>query len=146
MEIPMSAIPYPLDPMGSSLGPYFELVVKPGILGDSLTYGFIPYWNTGGYCKVVDWGDGASQDATASGTRLTHTYAAAGTYTIRIKADCYRCMFGYHGTYAPLIYNANGNWDALGNITNGADMFEGCTNALFNFSELPKGLTAARLR
>lgn len=110
----MSAIPYPLDPMGSNLGPYFELVVKPGILGDSLTYGFTPYWNTGGYCKVMDWGDGSSEDATASGTRLTHTYAAAGTYTIRIKADCYRCMFGYHGTYAPLIYNANGNWDALG--------------------------------
>ena len=56
MEIPMSAIPYPLDPMGSSLGPYFTLVVKPGILGDSLTYGFTPYWNTGGYCKVMDYG------------------------------------------------------------------------------------------
>lgn len=143
MEIPMSAIPYPLDPMGSNLGPYFELVVKPGILGDSLTYGFTPYWNTSGYCKVVDWGDGAPQDATASGTRLTHTYAAAGTYTIRIKADCYSCMLGYHGTYAPLIYNANGNWDALGNITNGTNMFEGCTNALFSFSELPKGLIGA---
>lgn len=143
MEIPMSAIPYPLDPMGSSLGPYFTLVVKPGILGDSLTYGFTPYWNTGGYCKVVDWGDSSSKDATASGTRLTHTYAVAGTYTIRIKADCYRCMLGYNGTYAPLIYNANGNWDALGNITNGVNMFEGCTNALFNFSDLPKGMTAA---
>lgn len=139
----MSAIPYPLDPMGSSLGPYFELVVKPGILGNSTVYGFTPYWNTGGYCKVMNWGDGSSGDATASGTRLTHTYAAAGTYTIRIKANCYRCMFGYHGTYAPLIYDANGNWDALGNITIGERMFEGCTNALFNFSELPKGLTAA---
>lgn len=93
MEIPMSAIPYPLDPMGSNLGPYFELVVKPGILGDSLTYGFTPYWNTGGYCKVVDWGDGSSEDATASGTSLTHTYTAAGTYTIRIKADCYRYIY-----------------------------------------------------
>lgn len=143
MEIPMSAIPYPLDPMGSNLGPYFELVVKPGILGNSLTYGFTPYCNTGGYCKVVDWGDGAPQDATASGTRLIHTYAASGTYTIRIKADCYRCMFGYHGIYAPLVYDANGNWDALGNITNGTNMFESCTNALFNFSELPKGMTAA---
>lgn len=90
----MSAIPYPLDPMGSNLGPYFELVVKPGILGDSLTYGFAPYWKTGGYCKVVDWGDGSGEDATASGTTLTHTYAAAGTYTISIKADCYRVYFG----------------------------------------------------
>lgn len=143
MEIPMSAIPYPLDPMGSNLGPYFELVVKPGILGSSTAYRFTPYWNTGGYCKVVDWGDGSGEDATASGTTLTHTYAAAGTYTIRIKADCYRCMFGYNGIHAQLVYNANGNWDALGNITVGERMFEGCTNALFNFSELPKGLTAA---
>lgn len=104
MEMTMFALPYPLDPMGSNLGPYFTLVIKPGILGDSLTYGFTPYWNTGGYCKVVDWGDGAPQDATASGTRLTHTYTVAGTYTIRIKADCYSCTFGYFGTYAPLIY------------------------------------------
>ena len=137
----MSAIPYPLDPMGSKLEPYFELVVKPGILGDSLTYGFTPYWNTGGYCKVVDWGDGASQDATASGTTLTHTYAAAGTYTIRIKADCYKCMFGYNDTYAPLIYDADGNWDALGNITDGSNMFYNCTNATLPLTSLPSGLT-----
>ena len=126
---------------GSNLGPYFELVVKPGILGDSLTYGFTPYWKTGGYCKVVDWGDGSGEDATASGTKLTHTYAAAGTYTISIKADCYRCIFGYHGTYAPLVYNANGNWDALGNITDGSTMFQNCTNATLPLTSLPAGLT-----
>lgn len=54
MEIPMSAIPYPLDPLGSSFGPYFELTVKPGILGSSTAYDFTSYWNTGGYCKVMD--------------------------------------------------------------------------------------------
>ncbi len=52
-------------------------------------------------------------------------------------------MFGYNGIHAQLVYNANGNWDVLGNITVGDRMFEGCTNALFNFSELPKGLTSA---
>lgn len=117
--------------------------MKPGILGDSLTYGFAPYWNTGGYCKVVDWGDGSGEDATASGTVLTHTYAAAGTYTISIKADCYRCMFGNNSTYAALVYDANGNWDALGNITICNNMFQNCGNAVFNFSELPKGMTSA---
>ena len=71
MEIPMSAIPYPLDPMGSNLGPYFTLVVKPGILGASLTYGFTPYWNTGGYCKVVDWGGGRP----GCDCKRHHTYA-----------------------------------------------------------------------
>lgn len=137
----MSAIPYPLDPMGSTnRGSYFELVVKPGILGDSLTYGFTPYWNTGGYCKVVDWGDGSGDDATKSSSTLTHTYAEAGTYTISIKAECYRCMFGDNSTYAALVYDANGNWDALGDITAGTAMFHQCINAVFAFKNLPRNL------
>ena len=137
----MSSIPYPLDPMGSTnRGPYFELVVKPGILGNSLTYGFTPYWNAGGYCKVVDWGDGSNEDAVTSGALITHTYAAAGTYTILIKADCYRFQFGVVPNHE-LVYDSNGNWDALGNITTGDGMFPNCINAVFNFSELPKGMT-----
>ena len=138
----MSEIPYPLDPMGSTnRGPYFELVVKPGILGDSLTYGFTPYWNAGGYCKVVDWGDGSNEDATASGTTLKHTYAAAGTYTISIKADCYKVDFGVWPNQI-LVYDSNGNWDALGNITTGDSMFQGCTNATLPLTSLPDGLTS----
>lgn len=117
--------------------------MKPGILGDSLTYGFTPHWNAGGYCKVVDWGDGVAEDAVKSGTTLTHTYAASGTYTIRIKADCYRCMFGDNRTYTPLVYDANGNWDALGNITNGDCMFSNCFNAKLSFTTLPACLQKA---
>ena len=138
----MSSIPYPLDPMGSKLEPCFELTVQPGILGDSLTYGFTPYWNTGGYCKVVDWGDGSNEDAVTSGALITHTYAVAGTYIIRIKTDCYRVHFGAE-PYRTLLYDSNGNWDALGNITTGKSMFSSCINAVFNFSELPKGITNA---
>ena len=139
----MSSIPYPLDPMGSTnRGSYFELVVKPGILDSGLTYGFTPYWNAGGYCKVVDWGDGSNGDAIESGVWITHAYTVSGTYTIRIKADCYRVQFGV-SPYNTLLYDANGNWDALGNITIGNNMFYDCVNAVFNFSELPKGLTSA---
>ena len=140
----MSSIPYPLDPMGSTnRGSYFELVVKPGILASGLTYGFTPSWSAGGYCKVVDWGDGSNGDAVTSGALIKHTYAAAGTYTILIKAYCYKCMFGYNNTYAPLIYDANGNWDALGNITNGSNMFQNCTKATLPLTSLPDGLTNA---
>lgn len=96
----MSAIPYPLDPLGvSGNSPYFEVGVKPGILNSALTYGIHTTINNGGYLKVVDWGDGTSEDATASGT-LTHTYAAAGTYTIRIKANCRGIRFGHKTSYA----------------------------------------------
>lgn len=56
MEIPMFAIPYPLESL-ARCNPYFEVVVKPGILKSSLTYAIFPQiYNTGGYLKVVDWG------------------------------------------------------------------------------------------
>lgn len=136
MEMSMYAIPYPLDPLGvSGNSPYFEVVTRPGIH----TYGFTPYWKTGGYCKVVDWGDGTSEDATASGTILTHSYTVGAAYTIRIKANCYRVQFGIP-TYRDEVYDVNGNWNALGDITDGSYMFYGCTNAILSFSTLPKNL------
>lgn len=136
MEIPMSSIPYPLDPLGvSGSSPYFEVVLKPGVH----SYGFTPYWKTGGYCKVVDWGDGTSEDATASGTILTHQYAVDTAHTIRIKANCYRVTFG-SPQYRDDLYDVNGNWDALGDITDGSYMFNGCANAILSFSTLPKNL------
>ena len=136
----MSSIPYPLDPMGSKLEPCFELTVQPGILGDSLTYGFTPYWSAGGYCKVVDWGDGSNEGAVTSGALITHTYAVAGTYIIRIKADCYKINFGV-SPYNTLLYDANGDWDAMGNITIGDSMFANCINATLPLTSLPDGLT-----
>lgn len=94
----MSAIPYPLDPMGSSPGPYFELVIKPGVLSNSLTFGILN-GTAPGYLKVVDWGDGASSE-TAEREVLTHTYSQAGTYTVRMKADNTFIAFGTQTSYA----------------------------------------------
>lgn len=94
----MSAIPYPLNPMGSSLGPYFELVIKPGVLSSGLTFGILN-GTSAGYLKVVDWGDGASSE-TAKREVLTHTYSQAGTYTVRIKADDTYIAFGTQTRYA----------------------------------------------
>ena len=73
----MSAIPYPLDPLGASgNSPYFEVVVKPGILNSSRDYDIQTTLDTGGYLKVVDWGDGLSSETAKSGV-LTHTYSQA---------------------------------------------------------------------
>lgn len=135
-------IPYKFNPLGVSKSSYFELVVKPGILVDSLTYGFTPYWNANGYCKVIDWGDNTSEDAVTSETVLTHTYSSSGTYKIKIKADCYRMIFGamIDNDYAKLVYNSNGNWDALGNITDSRYMFNYCINAVFQFKNIPRNI------
>ena len=140
MEIPMSAIPYPLDPLGRC-SPYFEVVVKPGILNASLDYDIFAVLNTGDYLKVVDWGDGTSSEAAKSGV-LTHTYSQAGTYTVRIKGNCQRIQFGY--THAPIVYDTNANWSALGNLTTGYRMFDNCSNAQFKIDKLPESLQDIR--
>ena len=122
----MSAIPYPLEPL-ARCNPYFEVVVKPGILKSSLTYAIFPQiYNTDGYLKVVDWGDGLSSETAESGA-ITHTYNQAGTYTVRIKGNCQGIRLGY--TNPEIVYDTNANWDALGKLTWSASMFSGCVNA-----------------
>lgn len=140
-------IPNKMNPLGlspESASPYFELTVQPGILSDGMTYGFCPFWNTGGGCTIVDWGDGTGGEASVSGQTVTHTYQEAGIYTIRLMADCYRIRFGYESNYPGLISHCNGNWNALGTITDGSSMFRGCVNGEFDFCNLPEHLTKAQ--
>lgn len=134
-------LPNKMNPLARE--PVFTLTVKPGILGTSLTYGFTPLWRAGGYCKVIDWGDGTSEDAVTNQASISHTYSSAGTYKIKVKADCYKFYFGLNTAYAPLIYDSNGNWDAIGDLTNASEMFSGCANAVFALKSLPSGLTGA---
>ena len=133
-------IPHTFNPLGKTPGAkHFELVVKPGILASTMTYGFTPYWNSGGYCSV-DWGDGQKEDATISGTKLNHTYAVAGTYAIRIDADCYQVGFAGWDSY-PIVVSCSGDWNKLGNLTSGYLMFYHCTNMQINCTSLPEGMT-----
>ena len=135
----MASIPCKTNPMGKSKEPYFSLIVKPGILGD-MEYGFTPYWNEGGYCRVLDWGDGVAENAVTSGTVLIHTYSVAGTYKIKIVGDCWKVIFGKDTSYAPLIYDSNLKWDFLGNITDASEMFYNSQNAVFTVYNLPRFL------
>ena len=135
-------IPYRLNPMGKNEKKYFELVVKPGILAAGMTYGFTPYWNSGGYCSV-DWGDGQKKDAVTSGTALNHTYAKAGTYTVKVKAECYRVNFNTTGN--TLIESCSESLDNLGDLTIGDQMFSVCSNALLKPTRLPDSITNAQL-
>ena len=137
----MASIPCKTNPMGNTKENYFSLIVKPGILGD-MEYGFTPYWNTGGYCKVLDWGDGTSENAVTSGTVLSHTYSIAGTYKIKIVAECNRVIFGNQTKYASLVYDSNAQWDFLGHLTSGSAMFWRCQNAIYTMYELPRYLTS----
>lgn len=127
------------------LGGFFELTIN--VSSNRMIYKFQPYWNTGGYCEVVDWGDGTSEAAVTSGTVLSHTYSEVGTYTIKIQADCYQCLFGKAGDgyqNATMIRDCNFNWQALGNITDGTSMFQSCDQAVFTLTALPENLINGR--
>lgn len=124
------------------LGGFFELTIN--VSSNRMIYKFQPYWNTGGYCEV-DWGDGTSEAAVTSGTVLSHTYSETGTYTLKIQAECYKCSFGSTVDGAPnayLVLDCNFNWQALGDITDGTEMFQGCSYATFNLTALPENLSS----
>lgn len=124
------------------LGGFFELVISAS--SSRLIYQLQPHWNTGGYFEVIDWGDGIGESAVTSGSTLSHTYSEVGTYTIKIQADCYKCLFG--GTIgdgyknACMVSDCNFNWQALGDITDGNSMFQSCANAVFTLTTLPENL------
>ena len=102
-----------------------DFTIDLAITANNLQFGVQPYWNAGGYCNI-DWGDGSTQAATTSGTQLTHTYASAGSYRVKVRGDMYRFRVG--STNSAAVIDCNGNWGALGDITIGTDMFHFCTN------------------
>lgn len=111
------------------------------ITSDNLTFGVTPYWNAGGWCNIVDWGDGSYQAATNSGTALTHTYAEAGTYKVKVRGNMYRLWV--RGTNPAAVIDCNGNWEALGNITTLQGMFNSCASAIFTLNNLPSSLSSS---
>ena len=162
-------IPYRLNPMGKSNRPvYYELTVKPsngyndGVTGMGVR--IQPRWATGGYCSI-DWGDGSKEDAVTSGTKIDHVYTTMDLFIIKIKGDLTRIIFsGRDGKDALNWIDCVENWDVLGditegdqmfdslyklnhtfktlppNITSGYCMFRGCAQADFTFTSLPEGL------
>lgn len=119
----------------------FELIIKPGILSENMTYGITPYWNETGYC-IIDWGDGNQERVENNGIQLNHTYNSSGTYTVKITARCYQLIAG-----SELLYSCSENWDSLGNITGSEEylnmMFNGSINMMTTINTLPTNLQYA---
>lgn len=116
----------------------FDLTVA--VAADNLQYGVTSYYNAGGSCNI-DWGDGTTESSAATGAVMRHTYATAGTYIVRIAGDMYR--FGCGSVNPGAVTFCNGNWSALGNITDGGSMFLNCANMDITANHLPAGLTTA---
>ena len=114
---------------------------------ENLSWSYYAYWSfaDGGY--RVDYGDGTGLEkpigSTGVGAQVTHTYASPGSYKVRFKglgSGLYRLLLQSIG----ILVGCNFNWAALGNLTNGQQMFNGCPNLAGTLTSLPPDLTNGR--
>lgn len=125
--------------LSSVIQPEFIMLVKTDNAGTSASDQFtIPTSGTG-YNYDVDWGDGNTDIGLTSGT--THTYASAGTYTIKISGDFPAIYFNNLGDKLKLLEIQN--WGTIAwNVparTYGSfrESFEGCTNLEITATDSP---------
>jgi len=106
------------------------------------TYGFTPYLNNTSI--IVNWDDGViEQFSGTSSTEKTHTWDTPGTKLIQIvgNSNIHRVRISpVTVSQQLLVTNVYGNWTALGDITDGTEMFDGLKNATMSFSTLPDNL------
>ena len=110
----------------------FIMLVKTDNTGISASDSFIIPTVFGGYNYGVDWGDGnISTGVTGS---VQHTYAIAGTYTIKISGDFPRIYFNNGGDKLKLLEIQNwGNiaWNSL------ESSYFGCSNMDITATDTP---------
>lgn len=109
-----------------SLGPYgrdFAMVVRTTGASESFT---IPTINVGTFNADVSWGDGSTSAITAhDDPDLSHTYAVAGDYTIRISGSFPAILFNNGGDrlkVRKVLQLGRVGWVSL------ASAFYGCSN------------------
>lgn len=97
-------------------------------LGDSSTE---PFPDTG-HNYTVDWGDGSTNTGVTGDA--VHTYAVAGTYTVRISGDFPRICFAQARDGDKLLTVEQ--WGDMA-WTSMAEAFAGCTNLALNATDVP---------
>jgi surface protein len=87
----------------------------------------LPLVSTGTYNFVVDWGDGTTSTITTwNAAATTHTYATAGTYTIKIKGVCTGWQFNNGGDRLKIL--SISSWGKMKLGTTQGSYFYGCSN------------------
>ncbi len=94
----------------------------------------IPTFGTG-YNYFVEWGDGTTTSGNTGDA--THTYAVAGTYTVSINGDFPRIRFdgGLAGQDILKIISIE-QWGEIA-WTSMQDAFWGCSNLIYNATDIP---------
>ncbi len=95
----------------------------------------LPLVSTGIYNFVVEWGDGTQDTITAwNATAATHTYSAAGTYTVKMTGDFSKFIFNFSGDRQKILDISawgNNSWTSM------AGAFNGCSNLTMSASDNP---------
>lgn len=104
--------------------------VGPGSSGP--TQFAIPTTGTG-YGYSVNWGDATAP--TASTASVTHTYAAAGNYTVRVSGIFPRIFFNNGGD--KLKISAVAQWGSAIAWASFANAFQGCSNLTVTATDAP---------
>ncbi len=113
----------------------FIILVKTDNAGISASNQFIIPTATGTYNYDVDWGDGNFSSGVTSGVQ--HTYASAGTYTIKISGLFPRIYFnGAGGSDAQKLLEIQ-NWGIIAWGPDIRDSFEGCVNMQLTANDVP---------
>lgn len=86
-----------------------------------------------GYNYTVDWGDSSTDDTGVTGN-ITHTYSAAGTYTVTITGSFPRIYFNNSGDRRKIL--SVQQWGAIG-WTSMERAFAGASNLVINASDAP---------
>jgi len=119
----------------------FKITVDTTKAGSAADTFVLPTYGSG-YNAYVDWGDGEEQNIIGTPGNVSHTYAASGTYQIKIRGAFPRIYFNNAGDKVKLISIDNwGNikWSLMSNAFYGCSAMNGAyddvpnmTAALFN--------------
>jgi len=124
--------------LSSLIFPEFIILVKTDNAGTSANDQFIIPTIGAGYNYDVDWGDGNfSTNVTGS---VQHTYASAGTYTVKISGLFPMIYFNGGGDRLKLLEVKNWGTNVwTGTNLNGslADAFRGCSNMDITATDVP---------
>ena len=111
--------------------PFFEMTWQTTMANETIT---IPTFSGETYKYKVDWNNDDTFDATEFTGDATHTYAEAGTHTVRIR-----------GTFPRIYFNGAGDKDKIQSIkqwgtnawTSMENAFEGCSNLQITATDFP---------
>ncbi|WP_162182443.1 BspA family leucine-rich repeat surface protein [Lacinutrix jangbogonensis] len=92
----------------------------------------IPVSSSETYNYTVYWGDGTSNANVTAG--MTHTYANAGTYTVKIYGDFPHIRFAFAGDRRKIL--SIEQWGSQAWLSM-ADSFDGCLNLVVNAADNP---------